>query len=101
MIELMIWMGAILIVGVAIYSIIYDQRKRAQMTEEEYEARARQGPSLLSVGVLALDQVLRPEIEKAVAFQKDTARGQVADKESGKSLADLKAEDLGKTTQEM
>ncbi|HYE75887.1 MAG TPA: hypothetical protein VEF04_21260 [Blastocatellia bacterium] len=95
MTELLIWVGALLIAALMIYAIIYEQQKRARMTEEEYEARAKQGPSLLSAGVLALDQVLRPELEKAVAFRKDTERGQVSDQESGKDPTNLKEPEPG------
>lgn len=83
MIAAMIWLGAALLVVVMFYSIIHEQRRRARMTEAEYEERARQGASLLSVGVLALDQVLRPDLERAKAVQEDVKRGQVPNAHTG------------------
>lgn len=57
-----------------IYGLVQQSRERANMTEEEWENRERES-SVLGAAVLGIDQVLRPELEKAAAVQEDQRQG--------------------------
>ncbi|MFN7944257.1 MAG: hypothetical protein U0Z53_02675 [Blastocatellia bacterium] len=57
-----------------IYGLVQQSRERANMTEEEWENRERES-SVLGSAVLGMDQVLRPELEKAAAVQEDQRQG--------------------------
>lgn len=50
------------------------ERKRAEMTEEEFENRER-GANLIGVGMMALDEILRPEMKKAIEYRIDAEQG--------------------------
>lgn len=52
-------------------------RKRAQMTDEEWEHRER-GPSVLGSSVLAFDELIRPEMKKAQEYRMDAEHGRLA-----------------------
>jgi len=77
MTEAMIWIGALLLVVGVIFMLVHEQRRRATMTEEEYEEQARGQVSLLGSTGLALDQILRPQSKTAIEYQQDQKRGQV------------------------
>ena len=77
MTEAIIWISALLLVVGVIFMLIRGQRRRATMTEEEYEEQARGQPSLLGSTGLALDQILRPQSKTAIEYQQDQKRGQV------------------------
>ena len=49
-------------------------RRRAAMPEEEYEARERR-PSLLGVGMMAYEQMLRPDAKRAAEHRMDAEQG--------------------------
>ena len=67
MTEAMIWIGALLLVVGVIFMLVHEQRRRATMTEEEYEEQARGQVSLLGSTGLALDQILRPQSKRCGA----------------------------------
>jgi len=52
-------------------------RQRAEMTEEEYEESREQGAGLMGNGLMAFDQMLRPEMRKAIEFRIDAKQGQL------------------------
>ena len=52
-------------------------RQRAEMTEEEYEESREQGAGLMGNGLMAFDQMLRPEMKKAIEFRIDAKQGQL------------------------
>ncbi len=49
-------------------------RRRAEMTEEEYQEQER-GPNLIGAGMMALDEFLRPEMKKAIEYRIDAQQG--------------------------
>ncbi len=64
----------LLLFALMIYGLVQQSRERAAMTEEEWENRERES-SVLGAAVLGIDQVLRPELEKAAAVQEDQRQG--------------------------
>lgn len=49
--------------------------KPYDITTEEFEKRAQEGPSLLSAGLVGLQKVLDPATAKAVEAQQDLRKG--------------------------
>lgn len=86
--DAIIWITAIAIVIAAFWAIIHEQKKRSEMTEEEYLRRAREEPSLISRGIMEFDQIaFRPQAKAAVEYQHDKMQGQTPDQdESGEKL---------------
>lgn len=83
MTDAIIWLAAIGLVVLMFGSLIYEQRRRAKMTDEEYQRRAKEEPGLISTGMMALDQIaFRPQAKAAVEYQKDKMRGQTPDQKS-------------------
>lgn len=82
MTDALIWIGALLLFVLMIFSIIYENRQRARITEEEWEAQSHErGASLLSAGAIAIDQALRPETKKAAEVRLDERFGMTEEKE--------------------
>jgi hypothetical protein len=54
-------------------------RRRAEMTEEEYENRER-GPNLLGAGVMSFDQMIRSDMKNAIEYQQDAEHGRLKSK---------------------
>lgn len=52
-------------------------RQRAEMTEEEYEELREQSAGFVGNGLMAFDQMLRPEMRKAVEYRIDAKQGQL------------------------
>ncbi|MBS1809303.1 MAG: hypothetical protein JST84_14155 [Acidobacteria bacterium] len=90
MTDAIIWLAAIGLVVLMFGSLIYEQRRRTKMTDEEYQRRAKEEPGLISTGMMALDQIaFRPQAKAAVEYQKDKMRGQTPDQKSqGEKLPD-------------
>ncbi|MFN0087955.1 MAG: hypothetical protein ACKVX9_21355 [Blastocatellia bacterium] len=69
---------ALLLVGGALLGLvnwlINVDRRRAEMTEEEYENRER-GSNLLGTGMMAFDEMIRPEMKKAAEYRMDAEQG--------------------------
>ncbi|MEO6724308.1 MAG: hypothetical protein ABIU20_07155 [Blastocatellia bacterium] len=51
--------------------------QRAEMTEEEYEESVGQGAGLMGNGLMAFDQLLRPDAKKAMEYRIDAEQGQL------------------------
>jgi hypothetical protein len=49
--------------------------KPYNVTPEEFEKRASEGPGLISAGLVGLQKALDPAMEKAVAAQEDLKQG--------------------------
>jgi hypothetical protein len=49
--------------------------------EEEFQRRRKEGPGLLTAGLMGLQQALDPSAKKAVEVQQDLRRGVYDDKE--------------------
>lgn len=88
MTDAIIWLAAIGLVVLLFWSLIYEQRKRAKMTDEEYRQHAKEEPGLISSGMAAFDQIVfRPQAKAAIEYQKDKMRGQTPDhKTQGEKL---------------
>ncbi len=64
-------------------------RKRAEMTEEEYQDQER-GPNLIGAGMMALDEFIRPEMKQAIEFRLDAEQGHLpGGGAQGEKLPDL------------
>jgi hypothetical protein len=82
MTDAIIWLAAIGLVALLFWSLLYEQKKRAQMTDEEYQQRAQEEPGLISSGLMAFDQIVfRPQAKAAIEYQKDKLTGQTADQD--------------------
>lgn len=94
MTDALIWLAAIGLVVVMFWALIYEQRKRTRMTDEEYQQHAKEDPGLISTGMMAFDQIVfRPQAKAAIEYQKDKMRGQTPDQKShGEKLPDEKIE---------
>jgi hypothetical protein len=64
----------VLVFALMLAGIIADRRARARMTDEEWENRERES-SMLGASVLAIDRVLRPDLERAAAVIEDQRQG--------------------------
>ena len=49
--------------------------KPYDVTPEEFEKRARDGPGLISAGMIGLQKLLEPGAKKAIEVQEDLKRG--------------------------
>ncbi len=96
MTDAIIWLAAIGLLILMFGSLIYEQRKRAKMTDDEYQQRAKEEPGLISTGMMAFDQIaFRPQAKAAVEYQKDKMRGQTPEQKSqGEKLPDENSEPL-------
>ena len=80
MTDAIIWIGALIVVALMFWSVLYEQHKRARMTDEEYQKHAREERGLVSQGMMALDQIaFRPQAKAAIEYQQDKKQGQTPD----------------------
>ena len=73
------------IIAVVILCGLYGLSRLGQpydVTPEEFEKRAREGPGLISAGMIGLQKMLEPGAKKAVEAQQDLRRGKY-NKEDG------------------
>lgn len=71
------WIG-LAIVGVLIICGLFALSRLGKpydVTTEEFERRAQEGPGLLGAGLVGLQKALDPAMEKAVEAQEDLKRG--------------------------
>ena len=94
MTDAIIWLAAIGLVVLMFWSLVAEQRKRAKMTDDEYQRRAKEEPGLISTGMMAFEQIaFRPQAKAAIEYQKDKMRGQTPDQKSqGEKLPDENSE---------
>src|SRR6267142_6463791 len=63
---------------------LYGLSRPYDLTAEEFEKRAQEGPGLLGAGLIGLQKALDPALEKAVIAQEDMREGRHAgDQDSG------------------
>ena len=71
------WIGigviAAIVLG-ALYGLL-QLSKPYDVTPEEFEERARQGPGLISAGMIGLQKMLEPGAKKATEVQEDLRQG--------------------------
>jgi len=79
--------------------------KPYDISTEEFEKRAQEGPGLLGAGLVGLQKALDPAMEKAVEVQEDLKQGRydgeqgsgeppVPGEDSGESLSDDRAKNV-------
>jgi hypothetical protein len=56
-------------------------RNRAEMTDEEWENRER-GPSVMGSSVMAFDELIRPDMKKALEYRMDVEHGRAANQQN-------------------
>ncbi len=86
------WIGLgvilLLLVG-GIYALVRANEPRTPLTEEEFEMRAHESRGLMGAGVMALQKLLDPAVEKAAAVQEDFRQGYLdGEQESGEGAGD-------------
>lgn len=78
------WIGLGFILIVVCGGLYLLARPAKPVTQEEFEKRAAEAPSLLSAGVMGLQKILDPAVEKAAAVQEDFRQGYLdGEQESG------------------
>jgi hypothetical protein len=80
------WIGIAVIVFVVLCGLFGLSRlsKPYDVTVEEFEKRAKEGPGLLSASLVGLQKALDPAMEKAVEAQDDLRQGRYdGEQESG------------------
>jgi hypothetical protein len=78
------WIGLGFILLIVCGGLYLLARPAKPITQEEYEKRAAEAPSLLSAGVMGLQKILDPAVEKAAAVQEDFRQGYLdGEQESG------------------
>ncbi|HEX7997996.1 MAG TPA: hypothetical protein VF528_06360 [Pyrinomonadaceae bacterium] len=69
------WLGLGFILLIVCGGLYLLARPAKPVTQEEFEKRAAEAPSLLSAGVMGLQKILDPAVEKAAAVQEDFRQG--------------------------
>jgi hypothetical protein len=78
------WLGFGFILLIICGGLYLLARPAKPVTQEEFEKRAAEAPSLLSAGVMGLQKILDPAVEKAAAVQEDFRQGYLdGEQESG------------------
>jgi hypothetical protein len=77
------WIGLGLIVFLVLCGLLalFQLSKPYNVTTEEFERRAHEGPGLLSAGLVSLQKALDPSKEKAVEVLEDLKQGRYNKKE--------------------
>jgi len=71
------WIGLLVIGFLVLCGIIALSQlsKPYDVTPEEFEKRAQEGPGLLGAGLIGIQKALDPAVEKAAAVQEDLKQG--------------------------
>lgn len=80
------WIGLGIIVLIVILGLFGLSRvsKPYDVSNEEFERRAQEGPGLLGAGLIGIQKALDPAVEKAAAVQEDFKAGRYdGEQESG------------------
>ncbi|MGA9994853.1 MAG: hypothetical protein WBP93_05530 [Pyrinomonadaceae bacterium] len=80
------WIGLGIIIFILLCAVggLHLLSKPYDVTAEEFERRAREEPGLLNAGIIGLQKVLEPQVEKAAAVQEDFRQGHYdGEQESG------------------
>jgi hypothetical protein len=79
-----IGLGVIILILVGAVCGLAALGKPYEVTPEEFEKRAHEGPGLLSAGLVGIQKLLDPAAEKAAAVQEDFRQGYLdGEQESG------------------
>ncbi|HEY6661276.1 MAG TPA: hypothetical protein VI031_09045 [Pyrinomonadaceae bacterium] len=80
------WIGVGIIVFIVLCGLFGLSRlsKPYDVSTEEFERRAQEGPGLLGAGLVGIQKALDPAMERAVEVQEDVKRGRYdGEQESG------------------
>jgi hypothetical protein len=78
----LIGLGVIaVIILLAVFGLHY-LSKPYDVTPEEFEKRAQEGPSLISAGMIGLQKLLEPGAEKGIEVQEDLRAGRYNKKDA-------------------
>jgi hypothetical protein len=80
------WIGLGIIVLLIICAVVGLSLlgKPYEVTQEEFDKRAHEAPGMLSAGVMGLQKILEPAVEKAAIAQEDFKQGHLdGEQESG------------------
>lgn len=87
------WIGLGFILLIICGGLYFLARPEKPITQEEFEKRAAEAPSMLSAGVMGLQKILDPAVEKAAAVQEDFRQGYLdGEQESGEDNDKTKVE---------
>src|SRR5713226_2550256 len=70
-----IGLGVIALIVLGALCGLYYLSRPYDVTPEEFEKRAREGPGLISAGMIGLQKMLEPGAKKAIEAQEDLRRG--------------------------
>ena len=73
-------------------------RPQKELTTEEFERRASEGPGMLSAGMMGLQKILDPAAEKAAIVQEDFRQGYLDGEQESGDDNDKREEGEGKET---
>ena len=85
------WIGLCIIVLLIICAVVGLSvlGKPYEVTQEEFDKRAHEAPGMLSAGVMGLQKILEPAVEKAAIVQEDFKQGYLdGEQESGEGNDD-------------
>jgi hypothetical protein len=71
------WVGLGIIAAIVLFAILglYFLSKPYEVTPEEFEKRAQEGPGLASAAMIGLQKFLEPAAKKAIEVQEDFKAG--------------------------
>ena len=71
------WIGIAIIAAVVLCALygLHRLSKPYDVTPDEFEKRAQEGPGLISAGMIGLQKMLEPGAKKASEVQQDLRRG--------------------------
>lgn len=71
------WIGVGVIALIILLGLIglYFLSRPYEVTQEEFEKRAHEGPGLINAGMIGLQKILEPGAKKAIEAQEDLRRG--------------------------
>lgn len=87
MIEILLWLGALAFIFLMFWSIINEYNNKQSRSVAEYQRDVesqgfdKMGRSLLRAGLLDMEKVLKPDLQKATAFMADEKQGTTKQKE--------------------
>lgn len=77
-----IGLGIIAFVVLCVLAGLWHLSKPYEVSTEEFERRAREGPGLLNAGVVGLQKVLDPAMKRSVEVQEDLKQGRYNKKDN-------------------
>src|SRR5262252_8084945 len=88
MTEVLLWLAGLAFIILMFWSIVYEYQKKQSRTVEDYQKENESkdlhklGTSLLRAGLLDLEKIMKPNLQKAVACTEDEKRGMTKQKKA-------------------